>query len=621
MFKWKGKRLVIDLSTRQIIKEKIFEQKFRKYLGGRGINVATLYERLPMGTKPLEPENILCFGPGLLTGTSVPSSGRYNVTTKSPASGFLGDANSGGFWSPELKYAGFDQLVIQGKSSTPVYVQINNDEVLIRDASHFWGKNVWETEHLIKEEIKDNAVQIASIGQAGENMVLYAAVMSNLSRAAGRTGIGAVMGSKKLKAIAVRGTNGIKIAYPEKLKELNKKLLEIMYNSPAFPARSSFGTSMLIELYNGMGVLPTKNAQESFFEEAGQISGRTLLENYKVKSKSCFGCPVHCSHYYRIGSGKYGGTAGEGPEFETLCSFGSKCGNSNMESILYANNLCNQYGLDTISTGGVIAFAMECFQKGLLTIQDTDGLELKWGDHEVIISLIHKIAKREGFGDFLAEGVSQMSANIPGSESFALHIKGVETPEQEIRGLKAWGLGWAISSRGGDHCRAFPLAETTWKPEEAEALFGTKKAADRFSYEGKPEMVKWYEEINAVGDSLGLCRIAQLGLNMPLGLLSKIVQAVTGFNLNEDNLMEIGKRIIQLERVFNLSNGMTPADDRLPERFLREELSTGASKGEKYDLKPVLARYYKLRHWDLKNGWPSDKTLLHLGISKSSTDG
>ena len=621
MFRWKGKRLVINLNTRQIVKENISEQEFRKYLGGRGFNIAILHERLPIGTKPLEPENILCFGTGLLTGTSVPSSGRYNVTTKSPASGFLGDANSGGFWAPELKYAGFDQLVIQGKSSTPVYVQINNDEVFIRDASHLWGKNVWETEHLIKEEIKDNAVQIASIGQAGENMVLYAAVMNNLSRAAGRTGTGAVMGSKNLKAIAVRGTKGIKIACPEKLKELNKKLLEIMYNSPSFLARSSFGTSMLIELYNSMGVLPTKNAQESSFEEYGKINGKTLLENYKVKAKACFGCPVHCSHYYRIGSGKYKGTAGEGPEFETLCSFGSKCGNSNMESILYANNLCNQYGLDTISTGGVIAFAMECFQKGLLTKQDTGGLELKWGDHEMIISLIHKIAKREGFGDFLAKGVSQMSANIPGSESFALHIKGVETPEQEIRGLKAWGLGWAISSRGADHCRAFPLAETTWKPEEAKALFGTKKAADRFSYEGKPEMVKWYEEINAVGDSLELCRIAQLGLNMPIGLLSKIIQAVTGFNLNEDNLMEIGERIIQLERVFNLSNGMTPADDRLPERFLFEELPTGASKGEKYDLKPVLARYYKLRHWDLKNGWPSDKTLLRLGISKTLTEG
>lgn len=621
MFRWKGKRLVIDLNTRKIVKEEISEQELRKYLGGRGLNVATLHERLPMGTKPLEPENILCFGTGLLTGTSVPSSGRYNVTTKSPASGFLGDANSGGFWAPELKYAGFDQIVFQGKSSTSVYVQINNDEVLIRDASHLWGKSVWETEHLIKEEIKDNAVQIASIGQAGENMVLYAAVMNNLSRAAGRTGIGAVMGSKNLKAIAVRGTKGIKIACPEKLKELNKKLLEIMYNSPSFLARSSFGTSMLIDLYNSMGVLPTKNAQESSFEEYGKINGKTLLENYKVKAKACFGCPVHCSHYYRIETGKYKGTTGEGPEFETLCSFGSKCGNSNMESILYANNLCNQYGLDTISTGGVIAFAMECFQKGLLTKQDTDGLELKWGNSEMIISLIHKIAKREGFGDFLAKGVSQMSANIPGSKSFALHIKGVETPEQEIRGLKAWGLAWAISSRGADHCRAFPLAETTWKPEEVKALFGTKKAADRFSYEGKPEMVKWYEEINAVGDSLELCRIAQLGLNMPIGILSKIIQAVTGFNLNEDNLMEIGERIIQLERVFNLNNGMIPVDDRLPERFLSEELPTGASKGEKYDLKSVLAKYYKLRHWDLKNGWPSDKTLLRLGISKTLSEG
>lgn len=616
----KGKRLIIDLSTGQVSKEEISEEALKKYLGGRGLNVAVLAERLPDGVDPLSPENILCFGAGLLTGTSVPSSGRYNVTTKSPASGFLGDANAGGFWAPELKYAGYSQLLILGKSSKPVYIHINNDDITIRDASHLWGEDVWETEKQIKTELDDNNIQIASIGQAGENLIPYAAVMNNLSRAAARTGIGAVMGSKNLKAISVRGTNGIKIAHPQKLRELNKKLLDVMYKSPSFTARSSLGTSMLIELYNGMGVLPTKNMQESVFSDAGKISGKVLLEKYKTKSKSCFGCPLHCSHYYHVEAGEYGGTDGEGPEFETLCSFGSKCGNSNMESILFANNLCNQYGLDTISTGASIAFAMECYEKGLLSEELTGGLQIKWGDHELIISLIHKIAKREGFGDFLAKGVSIMSSLIPGSESFALHIKGVETPEQEIRGLKSWGLGWAVSSRGGDHCRAFPLAETTWKPEEAEALFGTKNAADRFSYDGKPEMVKWYEEINAVGDSLEMCRIAQTGLNMPMSLLTEIVNAVTGWDLSEDDIMTTGERIIQLERVFNLRNGMIPADDRLPERFLQEELPSGPGKGERYDLKPILKKYYGLRHWDPESGWPSDSALKQLGIVKSTTE-
>jgi aldehyde:ferredoxin oxidoreductase len=317
-----------------------------------------------------------------------------------------------------------------------------------------------------------------------------------------------------------------------------------------------------------------------------------------------------------VNEGPYGGTAGEGPEFETLCALGSRCGNSNLESILAANNLCNQYGLDTISTGGVIAFAMECYEKGLLSKSDADGLELDWGNHETMISLIHKIARREGVGDLLAEGIARMSEQIPGSEEFALHIKGLETPEQDVRGLKSWGLGWAVSSRGADHCRAFPLAETTWKPEEAERLFGTKNAADRFSYDGKPEMVKWYEEYSAVGDALEFCRIAQLGLNMPLELIAEIVNAVTGLEYTAEGLLEVGERIVQVERIFNLRNGLKPGDDRLPTRFLKEPIPSGPSKGHRYDQEKVIRKYYTLRDWDPETGWPGKNTLERLEITK-----
>ncbi len=614
MFEWKADRARIDLSNGSIVKEEIGTEELHHYFGARGLNISILQNELPSGIDPLSPDNILCLGTGAFTGSSVPSSGRYNVTTKSPASGMLGDANSGGFWGPELKYSGFTQLVITGKSPKPVYIYIDSNHVSIRDASHLWGQSVWETEKILRKECGDEAVQISSIGQGGENLVPFAAVMNNLSRAAGRTGIGAVMGSKNLKAIAVRGTKAVTVHDSGLLMELNKKLLKLMYESPSFAPRSTFGTSMLVELYNKMGVLPTKNLQSTVYEDADKISGQVLIDKYVVKPKACFGCPVHCSHYYKIESGPYAGTEGEGPEFETMCAFGSRCGNNNLEAILAANNLCNQYGLDTISTGGVIAFAMECWEKNFLTEKDTGGIDLSWGNHESMLDLIHKIAFREGFGKQLAQGVAALSRQIPGSEDFALHIKGVETPQQGIRGLKSWGLGWAVSSRGADHCRAFPLAETTWTPEEAEKLFGTPKAADRFSYDGKPEMVKWYEEYSAMGDAMGMCRIAQLGLNMPLDLLAEITYAVTGLDFGEQGIMEIGERIVQTERVFNLQHGLDPTDDRLPTRYVKEKVAAGPSAGETYDLEGVLKRYYDLRQWDRKTGWPAETVLKRLGI-------
>jgi len=619
MPKWIGKRLLIDLDRKLIIKEEIDEKEHRKFLGGRGINVSTLLRMVPKGIDAFDPRNVLCFGAGLFTGTTVPSSARFNVSAKSPATGMLGDANSGGFWAPELKFAGYDQVVIVGKSKKPVFIKIYNDEVSLEDASHLWGKNVWETEQILKKILCDDTIQIASIGQAGENRVRIAGIINNLARAAARTGMGAVMGSKNLKAIVVKGTKGVKIFDPRRLTELNEKLLDFMYQSPSFTVRSTFGTSFLVELYQGLGVLTTRNSKEGQFEGAEKISGRNFLENYAVKSKACFNCPVHCGHYFRVKEGKLAGTEGEGVEFETMAALGSKCGNDDLESILLANNLCNQYGLDTISVGGVISFAMECYENGLLSSNDCDGLELKWGDSNIIIQLIHLIGRNQGIGSLLGEGVARASKKISGSGRFALHVKGLETPEQEIRGLKAWGLGWAVSSRGADHCRSFPLAETTWKAKEAEKFFGTPKAADRFSYEGKPEMVKWYEEVCAVGDSLELCRIAQVGLNMPLDLLAEIVEAVTGWNLTEHDLLKVGERIVQTERIFNLRNGLRPIDDCLPERFLKETVPNGPCKGHRYDLSEILDKYYQLRGWDKISGWPKAKTLERLGINLTNS--
>lgn len=611
---WTGKRAVIDL-TRGVAKvEAITLEELKHFLGGRGLNAWMLYATVKAGVDPLGPENVLCFGTGPLTGTQIPSNGRYNVSARSPATGIFGDANSGGFWGSELKYAGFDQIVITGQSPKPVYLLIHNGDVSIRDAGHLWGKSVWETEKILKAELEDEDIQIASIGQAGENQVRFAGVMNNLSRAAGRTGMGAVMGAKKLKAVVVRGTQGIQVADPVRLGQLSQELFARMQKANSWRLRSTYGTAMLVELYNSMGVLPTRNYQRGVYEKADEIDGHKLLNMYVVKPKACFACPVHCSHFYEIKEGEFAGLAGEGPEFETMCAFGSRCGNDNLASILVLNNLCNQYGLDTISAGAVLSFAMECYENGLITPRDTDGLELTWGNYKAMIELTHKIARREGFGKLLAQGVREASRAIPGSERYALHIKGLETPEQEIRGLKSWGLGWAVSSRGADHCRSFPLAETTWSPEEAESVFGTKEAANRFAYNGKAEMVKYYEEISAVGDSLELCRIAQLGLNMPMDLIAEAVTAATGWRVAVDDLMRIGERIVNIERLFNLRQGLTPADDCVPARYREEKLPDGPGAGQTFDLEPMLDRYYEIRGWDKTTGEPHPDTLKRLEL-------
>lgn len=612
---WMGRRVIIDLSREKPVKEHLKEDFLKSYIGGRGINVRTLYDMVGRNLDPLSPENPLIFGTGPVTGTLFPSNGRHNVTSKSPLTGILGDSNSGGFWGPELKFAGYDQIVVMGRARKPVYIWIDDDEVQIVDASNLWGETTWETDRLIKEELGDEAIQIACIGQGGENLVRYAAIMNNLARAAGRTGMGAVMGSKNVKAIAVRGSRGVGLAHPELFEELCKDAFEKIYRAASYEPRSKYGTTMLISIYNTMGVLPTRNSQTGVFEGAEKISGEALLEKYVVKNKACFSCPIHCSRYFAMKN--FYETSGEGPEFETLCSLGARCGNSNLESILYANNLANQYGIDTISTGNVIAFAMECYEKGLITDSDTGGIEFTWGNHEAIVEAVKKIAFREGFGDILADGVKRASEKIGrGAERFALHVKGLEPPEQEVRGLKAWGLGWAVSSRGADHLRAFPLPETTWTPEEVKETFGTEKAADRFAYLGKADMVKHFEEICAIADSMEMCKITLIALKaLKPEDAAKIIYAVTGWEIDDRELLRVGERIVNLERLFNLREGISRRDDTLPERYLKRPMPEGPSKGNVVELEPMLDRYYELRGWDMRTGIPKREKLEELDLA------
>jgi len=612
---WNKKLLKVNLSQKKVTTETLDDRILRDFLGGRGINVQALYMLTDSNTDPLGPNNPLIFGTGPITGTMVPSNGRYNVTARSPQTGILGDSNSGGFWGPELKYAGYDQIIITGKADKPVYLKIFDDQVKIVDAGELWGKDVWETDRILRRTIRDKRIQIASIGQAGENMVRVAAIINNRSRAAARTGMGAVMGSKLLKAIVIRGTKGVSIANRKSFDHYNEKIIKCIYSAPSYEPRSTYGTAVLTNIYNAMGTLPVRNSQLSFYQNADEISGETLVNKHIKRLKACFACPVHCSRYYEVNEGLYANTKGEGAEFETIVALGSRCDNNNLESILYANNLCNQYGMDTISIGGIISFAMECYEKGLITKEDTDGLELSWGNHEVIIELITKIAHREGFGNVLAEGIKGASQAIPGSKKFALHIKGLELPAQDIRGMKEWGLGFAVSSRGADHLRAFPVAPRNLSKEEAEKLFGTSEVLDRLKYEGKAKLVKWSEEFSAVTDSLEICKMPGMGSNISIEDLACIVTAATGVKFTGEELLRVGERIINLERLYNNKMGVDRKDDTIPERFQEEPISEGNSKGEVFDLNKMLDEYYQIRGWDEK-GFPTEAKLSELGLSK-----
>ncbi|HHV13993.1 MAG TPA: aldehyde ferredoxin oxidoreductase family protein [Clostridiales bacterium] len=613
MFGWTKKQALIDLTSRQVQYQNIDDGTLKQYLGGRGLNIKALYEMTAKETDPLGPDNPLIFAAGPLTGTLIPANGRYGVTAKSPLTGILGDGNAAGFWASELKYAGFDQLVIIGKSEEPVYLFVTDGKVEIRDAEQLWGKDIWETDIMIKEELQDDNVQVSAIGQAGENVVRYACIINNLKRAVGRCGMGAVMGSKRLKAIAVRGTQALKVAHPQEHQDVVDNMLKHIYNSPGYPVRSKLGTTVIVDVYMRNGTLPIQNAQVAYSDEIKQVTSDKIA-HYTTGLKGCFACPIHCSRFTKVNDDAiYNDAYSEGPEFESILALGPRCGNYNLPSILKLNQLTNQFGLDSISTGGVIAFLMECYQRGLIKPDQVDNLELTWGNHETIVTLVRKIALREGCGEWLARGVRRLSQDIPGSEEFALHIKGLEPPEQEPRGMKAWGLGWAVSSRGADHLRAFPLAETTWTKDDAIRTFGQASIVDRLAYEGKDVLVKWSEEVSSLADSLTICKQALVALSIPLDMIAKALWTVTGWEVEADELLIIGERITNLERMYNARLGLGRADDRLPKRY-EQPLKEGASQGEYFNIEKLLDGYYKARGWDVVSGIPTPEKLKELGL-------
>ena len=617
---WAGRILLVDLSSGKIEVEVLSPDLKLKYLGGRGINSRLLYEGIKAGIDPLGPENLLIFGTGPLSGTLAPAS-RFTVTAKSPLTGILGDANCGGGFSAELKWAGYDHIVFKGAASKPVYLWIFDDQVEIRDASHLWGKTVPETEIMLKQELGDSEIQFAAIGPAGENQVGLACIIGSNYRGAARTGMGAVMGAKKLKAIAVRGTKGVKVEKPKEFFLLIEELCEKIRNSPIYPRLSVYGTPGLTTLLNERGYCSVRNLQKSGgFEEIDKIDHEALMPFF-VKSKSCVGCIIHCGHFFEIKEGPYAGEKGGGIEFGAIGPFGTHCGISYAPAIFKMANLCNQYGVDVLGFSTILGFAMEWYQRGIITLDDLDGIPLEWGNYEAAIKIFYKMVKREGFGGLLGEGAVRAAAKIGrGAENYITHSKGLEWGHADIRAFKGYALNQATATRGADHLRGIPGGELLGiPPEEAQKKFGTAEAALPTSY-NKARMVLHYQNLCTLADALEICKFNTEIIGQGIGIeeMGRLLETATGVAMSKETLLEVAERIYNVERAFLVREGIRRKDDAVMGKQGQEAVASGPFKGERLDpdkFNQMLDEYYQLRGWDKKTGIPTRKTLEELGLN------
>ncbi|HHU33132.1 MAG: aldehyde ferredoxin oxidoreductase family protein [Zhaonellaceae bacterium] len=624
-----GKIAWINLSTGQIEISTTPEEDLQKYLGSRGLAAKVLYDHVGPEVKPFDPENLLIFSTGLLTGTPWPSSARYTVTAKSPATGAYGYANSSGFFGPEVKKAGYDLLVFEGQAEKPVYVYIEDEQIKICDGLFLWGKETDEAEKELRDLYPGS--RVATIGPAGENLVPIAAVINDYGRAAARTGMGAVMGSKKLKAVVVKGTK--RSSVPREFMEVVRRVTPIIKNHPGSVNYTKWGTPILLNFKNKSGDNPSKNHKWGQFPMGDKINAETIAE-YTVKTTGCYACSIRCSRITAVPDGPYKTPETEGPEYETSNALGPNVWNDNIEVLIHANKICNSLGLDTISAGVIIAFAMEAHEKGLLS---DPVYNLEWGDPDTIIGLLKDMAHRRGLGELLAEGVQKASKKIPGSESFAMQVKGVEIPRQEGRVLKALGLAHATSNRGADHLYALPTIDLTGNIEVAKKVLPEcgPELMDVTNEKYKANMTRYTETCNALADALGICKFAftETYAILPPDLAEGV--RALGLNLSDEELFQVGQRIVNLERMYNVRSGMSRKDDTLPDRMLKEPLDVYVNpeeiekidpdkaelvhKGLIVHLDTMLDDYYKLGGWT-KEGIPTPARLKELGLEELIKD-
>jgi aldehyde:ferredoxin oxidoreductase len=600
MYGFLGKILRVDLTNGSVKEEPVSESLAKKYIGGRGLGTKFYVDEVAKDVDVFSPDNKLILMTGPLTGTFATSAGRLMWITKAPLTGTIGCANSGGQFGPELKYAGFDGVIFEGKSEKPVYLYIHDGKGELRSAEDLWGKTVFETTDLLVAATDPDA-KVSCIGPAGEKGVLYATIMNDKHRAAGRGGLGAVMGSKNLKAVVARGTGGIKVAdkagFLAACTDARQKLKD---NPVTGGGLGAYGTEILVNIINASGGLPLRNARDgAYYDDADDISGETLAEKYLVRNKGCFGCSMACGRVTKIKEGPFK-SAGEGPEYEAAWALGASCGINDLEAVCNANFICNEYGIDPITLGATFACAMELFDKGLIKPEEMGG-SLVFGNAASIVEFAKKTALKEGFGDKLAQGSYRLAESY-GAPELSMSVKKQEMPAYDGRGLQGMGLEYATSNRGGCHVRGYLVS-----PE----ILGIPVKLDPLVTDGKANMLKIFQDLTAVVDSAGLCLFTTFGIGLPE--IGAMLRTATGWDLSDDDLMKAGDRIWNMEKLFNMSQGFSKKDDTLPPRILTVPMPAGPAKGKVCELDVMLPEYYQLRGWDAE-GVPTAGKLSELGL-------
>jgi len=589
----------------------------RRFLTGRGFNVRFLYRHVAPGIEPLGPENVLVLSCGLLTGTSAPASSRLHINSLSPVTGLLGSSNVGGDFGPALRSCNIQTLVFRGCAPQPVYVLIDGDRAEILDAKPFWGLDAWETQDSIKRKLRNERVSTLTIGPAGENKAPFACILNGQDHAAGRTGMGAVMGSKNLKAVVVKIRDDRRKPDSNSWREIKKAYIQKIKRSPQFETLSVHGSAGWVDWADDKGILATRNYRENHFEGAGRVDGKGLTP-YKTRSRGCRGCPVHCKADLALDRTK---TTQIRPEFESMVALGPKCGLSEPETVVGLDNLCSRLGLDAVSAGSAIAFAMDLYDRGILSMKDTGGMDLSWGNGGAMERLIRQMANRDGLGSLLSLGVRRASAIIgKGAERFAPHVKGLELSAYHPSHIMGTALGYAVSSRGGDFNHFFPALEYVLSPEKAARELGSPHAADLLSTRGKAALVKRAMVVSIILDCLGLCKVPALSLIREFDLKNEaeLVNAVMGWSLDAEALFFMGERIAHLERLFNIRHGARADDDGLPEMFFSRVGSSDTALSVFDWVRPMVLEFYGLMGWDEK-GQPIEVTMSRFDLWTDTT--
>ncbi len=623
---WAGNILRVDLSQKKITKEPLPASWSAKFLGGSGINDWILWNEVGPEVEPLSPENKLIFGVGPLAGTIIPMGSRTHVTTRSPLTGIFGDTNSGGFWGSTLKYAGYDHIIIQGRSERPTYLWVNNDEVSIRDAGHLWGLDVYQTTDALMRELGQD-VCVASIGPAGENLVSFASIMFDRYRAAAKTGAGCVMGSKNLKAVAVRGNKGVGIAKPEEARlvaEGLRKSLDLNL-SPGVADFAKYGTTSLVTFYNVLGCNSVRNYQDVVFDRIDDIDPDKFVKGYVVHNISCsLNCLVHCCHWWQIPDGRYSGESGAKPEYIVIDSMGTHLGVHDLGAVLHFQNLVNRYGMDATEMGTGIGLLMELWQRGVISAADTGGIRYEWGDVEAIEETVNQTAHRQGFGELLAGGTLAAARKIGrDAERYVCHSKGM-TEVEDVRGFPQWALAYSIATRGADHLKAHGQLDKQGRRDVSQLIFGVPDVGEPTGVACKGRSVKYHEDFAAIINSLGVCVFNALLISLKrdpkravhMADYASILGVVTGLELSREEFVRCAERIVCLEKAYNARLGLSRKDDTLHGRWMTEPCPSGLGKGMKCAdyLDKCLDEYYLERGFDPKTGLPRLEGLRKLGL-------